>query len=182
MAEVAVDFLLGPDWSSRIIAWYGTGYGGYSHAANVLADGRYLDARSDVIAGVPSGVHIRHALSERSVKRTRASLTVTDQDYAAWEANLRAKIGDPYATIDIWGFITGREVTVNGVYDCSQLAVNALQHIGVFPKTLPLMAHSISPMVLLMMMAGRGARITTLQAAGGELLLACDPSLHDGSA
>lgn len=161
MAEISVDFLLGPDLSSRFIAWYGQGYGGFSHCASVLADGRYLDARSDILDEVPAGVHIRHPETEACIRRVRCTIVISQDRYNAWEANLRAKIGTPYAEIDIWGFITGRKVTVNGMWDCSQLAINGLQHIDVFPYPLSVEAHQISPNTLLMMLEGvRGKTLT----------------------
>src|ERR1700744_3025142 len=142
MIEASVDFLRGPGGTSGLIAWSGLGFGGYSHAASLLADGRYLDARSTKMSGlwhfgpevgkealVPPGVHIRDPFWEPAIKRTRCTIPLTQIEYDDWEANLRAKIGTPYAGRDIWGFISGRKVEVNGMWDCSQLAINALQHI-----------------------------------------------------
>ena len=103
MAEISIDFLLGNGFASRAIAWFGFGSGGYSHCAGVLADGRYLDSRDDVVGHVPAGVHIRNPKSEISLRRERWTLEVTQAEYDAWEANLRAKIGTPYAKIDIYG-------------------------------------------------------------------------------
>ena len=168
MAEIAVDFLLGQDWTSRLIARYGADTGGWSHCASVLKDGRYLDARSDVIAGVPAGVHIREALSEKWVRKRRASLQVTDSEYASWEANLRAKITDAYGRSDIVNIILGRPGHTAGQWICSALAINAVQHIsrswaqphiGYIPYPLPYAAHEISPDVALMILATAGFAI-----------------------
>src|ERR1700679_808009 len=130
MAEIAVDFLLGSDWTSRLIAWFGLGAGGYSHCASVIVDAhggeRYLDARNDEIAGVPPGVHIREIATEEWVKKRRASLTVTQAEYDDWEANLRAKITDGYAQSDILGYLLNKDLHRNGTYVCSALAVNAV--------------------------------------------------------
>jgi len=176
MAEIAVDFLLGPGCTSRAIAWSGLGFGGYSHCAGVLESQRYLDARVDAMRGVwtvgpekgkpgvaPSGVHIRDPSWEKSVKRVRATLSATPAEYASWEANLRAKIGAPYAKVDIIGFITGRKVDVNGMWDCSQLQINALQHIKRIPYPLSVPAHQISPNTLKLMMEAIGAILTNVQ-------------------
>lgn len=165
MIEIAVDFLLGPDWSSRWIAWYGNGYGGYSHVASVLADGRYLDARSDVLGGVPAGVHIRDPKTEKWIKKRRATFQVWPDEYADWEANLRAKIGTPYAKSDILGFMTGHNDHEAGQWMCSALAINALQHIKRVPYPLPVPAHQITPNSALLIVATAGFRIGPEQRA-----------------
>jgi hypothetical protein len=178
MAEISVDFLLGPGCTSRAIAWDGLGFGGYSHSAGLLSSGRYLDARSEAMHGiwtvgpearklgvVPAGVHIRDPSWEKSIRRTRATLIVTQTEYDDWEANLRAKIGTPYARVDIIGFITGRKVEVNGMWDCSQLQINALQHIKRIPFPLSVPAHQISPNTLKLMMESIDAKLTDVQAS-----------------
>lgn len=159
MAQIAVDFLLGPDWLSRLIAWYGQGPEGWSHAANVLADGRYLDARNDVIAGVPAGVRIRLPSTEKWVRKRRATKQVTDAQYADWEGNLRAKITDPYAKGDIETFVLNRDRHKKGTYDCSELALNAVQHIKLVPYPLVIPAHQISPDVCLLILQTAGFTI-----------------------
>lgn len=172
MAEIAVDFLLGPDWSSRLIARYGMPTGGWSHCASVLSDGRYLDARSDVLDGVPAGVHIRHPDTERWVRKRRASLQVTVAEYRDWEANLRAKITDAYARTDIVNFILGRPGHHAGQWVCSAMAVNSVQHVsrlwdpahlGFVPYPLPVEAHAISPDVALIILATAGFTLGPIQ-------------------
>ena len=145
--------------SSRLIAYFGQGAGGYSHCASVLQDGRFLDARSDVLDGVPAGIHIRDPQSESWIKKRRATLTVTDQEYADWEANLRAKIGDAYGRSDILGFIEGRDMHQAGHYICSALAINALQHIKKIVYPLPIAAHQITPDAALLLVAQAGFTI-----------------------
>lgn len=159
MKQIRIDFLLGPDWQSRLIAWYGQGSSGYSHCASVLADGRYLDARSDVLNHIPAGVHIRSPESERWIKKRRATLQVTDGEYAAWEANLRAKITTQYASSDILDFIFGTAKLPKGHWDCSALAINAVQHIKkvVFPLVIP--AHQVTPNTALLLLQQAGFNI-----------------------
>lgn len=168
MAQIAIDFLRGPDRLSQLISWFGQGPNGYSHAASVLKDGRYLDARNDVLAGVPAGVHIRDPKTERWVKKLRATLEVTDAEYDSWEASLRAKITDGYARGDILSFILNRDLHVNGTYDCSELAINAVQHIsrawepshlGYVPFPLPIPARQITPNAALLIVATAGFTI-----------------------
>jgi hypothetical protein len=159
VSEIAIDFLLGPDWTSRFIAWFGQGPHGYSHCASVLCDGRYLDARSDVLGGVPGGVHIRLQETEKWIKKRRATLQVTQTEYDEWEGNLRAKVTDGYAKPDILGFILNKDMHRNGTYDCSALAINALQHIKKVPYPLPVPAHQITPNAALLIVATAGLSI-----------------------
>lgn len=179
MAEIAIDFLMGPGSSSRLISWFGLGPGGFSHAASVLKDGRYLDARNDDMdAGdqiklypdgtCPAGVHIRDPKTERWIRKCRATLQVTDEEYAIWEGSLRAKIGDAYGRSDIMEFIFDRGEHEPGHYICSALAINAVQHlsrhwqpghIGFVPFPLPYPAHQISPNAALFIVATAGFTI-----------------------
>jgi hypothetical protein len=162
MAQIAIDFLRGAGWSSQAIEYFGLGAGGYSHCASVLSDGRYLDARNDVIAGIPAGVHIRLPVTEKSTRRLRATLEVSQEIYAEWEKNLRAKIGDAYGRGDILDFILGRPGHANGHYICSALAVNALQHVKVVPFPLPWAAHQITPNSVLVVVAAVGFSVGDL--------------------
>lgn len=159
MEEIAIDFLMGPDRSSKLISWFGLGPGGVSHCASVLKDGRYLDARNDVIAGLPAGVHIRLPETEKWIYKRRATLEVTQAEYEDWEANLRAKIGDAYGRSDITEFIFDRGTHEPGHYICSALAINALQHIKKVPFPLPYPAHQISPNAALLIVATAGFTI-----------------------
>jgi hypothetical protein len=136
MAQIAIDFLWGTDWSSRLIGNFGFPQGP-SHCASVIVDihegklrERYLDSRNNVIAGVPPGVHVREIDTEKFVKKQRATLAVSQADYDAWEANLRAKITDEYDKDAIRGFLEGKSIHTAGRYICSALAINAIQHIG----------------------------------------------------
>jgi hypothetical protein len=187
MSEIAIDFLRGPDWSSRIIALGTNGY--YSHGASVLKDGRYLDARSDVLKRVdphckvpdvvPAGVHIRDPMSEKWTHKQRATLQVTDQEYDDWEANLRAKITTEYDKDAILGFLEGKSMHTAGRWICSALAINGvqhvgrswtssglfakgMQHIGLVPFPLPVAAHQIAPNAALLILATAGFTIGPL--------------------
>jgi hypothetical protein len=172
VSEIAVDFLLGPNLLSRAIARYGANTGGWSHCASVLKDGRYLDARSDVLAGVPAGVHIRHPDTEKWVRKQRATLQVTDAEYQDWEDNLRAKITDAYGRTDIVNILLGRPGHVAGQWICSALAINAVQHIsrswtqphvGFVPYPLSVLAHEISPDMALLILSTAGFTIGPIQ-------------------
>jgi hypothetical protein len=164
MSEIiAIDFLLGTDWQSSLISWWGQGPGGWSHCASVLKDGRYLDARNDVLNKVPGGIHIREPATEKWKKKRRCTLEVTKPEYDDWEANLRAKIGDAYAQNDIVGFFLDRMMHQPGTYDCSALVINALQHIKRVPFPLPIPAHQITPNAALLIVATAGFHIGEVQ-------------------
>jgi hypothetical protein len=154
--QIAVDFLMGPGRASRLISWFGLGPGGYSHSASVLKDGRYLDARNDVLAGVPAGVHIREPGTEPWIRKRRATLDVTQTEYDEWDGNLRAKIGDSYGRSDIMEFIFDRGKHDPGHYICSALAINAVQHIKKVPYPLWIPAHQISPNMCLTILQDAG--------------------------
>lgn len=170
MEQIAIDFLMGPDRSSRLISWFGLGPGGYSHCASVLKDGRYLDARNDKIADVPAGVHIRRPETEQWIRKRRATLAVTAEEYETWDDGLRAKIGDQYGRSDIMEFILDRGEHEEGHYICSALAINQVQHVarihdwkpghlGYIPFPLPVPAHQISPNAALLIVATAGFTI-----------------------
>lgn len=163
MSTIALDFLMGPDWESREIAWFGQGPHGYSHCASVLTDGRYLDARDDVLGGVPSGIQIRNPSTETWVRKRRAHKEVTQEVYDAWEANLRAKLGDAYATRDILGMIFDTMLHKPGTYDCSALAINALQHVHLVPFPLIIPAHQVTPDAALIIVQVAGFTIEAEQ-------------------
>jgi len=160
MATIAVDAQLGKGLSSYAISRFGLNIGGWSHLANVLQDGRYLDARSDRLGGVEPGVHIRLPHTEPWVKRRRASLEVSQETYDSWEANLRAKITDAYAKSDILGFLFGIDDHEDGHWDCSALTINAIQHVRLLPyPLLSAKAHSIAPDVGFLLLEAIGFKL-----------------------
>lgn len=170
MNQIRIDTMLGPGLISRAIAWDGLGFGGYSHQASLLADGRYLDAHADRYAGtwttgphtglyetVPAGVHIRDPHWERSVRRVRQTFDVTQTEYDDWEGNLRAKIGTPYSLRSIAAFVDGQNATIKGHWICSMLALNALQHVRIIKYPLSVPAHQISPNMSMLLIEQAGA-------------------------
>lgn len=159
MIELIVDFLFGPDFESALIAWFGLGPDGYSHCASLLTNGNYLDARSDTVRGVKPGIQERDPAAEVWKRRRRCVLMVTQAEHDAWEANLRAKIGDQYAIPDILGYVLDRDMHRAGTYDCSALVINALQHIKKVPFPLPVPAHQITPDAALLIVATVGFTI-----------------------
>lgn len=156
MSVIALDFLLGPDWPSRLIA-RGT-EGEYSHVASLLEDGTYIDARSDLLGGVLPGVQVRDPAKEAWVKRRRCTFEVPQATYDAWAAGLRSHIGEPYGKRDIVDFITGFDDHSDGQWICSAVAVNELQLVGIIPP-LPAPSYRITPNSLLLIVATAGFHI-----------------------
>lgn len=167
MSEIAVDFLWGTGWTSRLIGQFGFPQGP-SHCASVgifapHKEERYIDARDNVIAGVPAGVHIREPSTETWLKKQRASLQVTPEEFAEWEKSLRDKITTDYDKDAILGFLEGKSMHTAGRWICSALAINAVQHIKKVPYPLPVPAHEISPDVALLILATAGFTIGPIQ-------------------
>lgn len=154
---IRLQFVLGPDWSSRLIAWYGTGYGGYSHVDAVLKDGTLLGARSDTAGGQPPGVQIRPANYEKWVRQDRVELAVTPADAAEWERYLRTQVGCPYDKQGILGFILGEKRHTPGYWICSALQTDALEHIHRIAP-LPVPPQQVTPDALLLVVSTAGAR------------------------
>jgi hypothetical protein len=154
---IRLSFRLGSDLSSRLIAWYGQGYGGWSHVAAVLPDGTLLDARSDVLGGVPAGVQIR--TEDLEPVRRSALVELEKGDSAAWEAFLRSQIGKPYDEQAILGFILGRKDHTKGRWICSALQTGALKAAGLL-HSIPIPEAQVTPDALyLLVTAGLGGKI-----------------------
>jgi hypothetical protein len=159
MAKIRIDFRRAESLPSKLIEWFGGGPE-LSHAASLLADGRYIDARDDVLAGVPTGVQFRDPATEPGVVVYQASIEVTQDVYDEWEKNLRAKVTDQYDTDAIKGFIENRPALhTAGRYDCSALAINEVQHVGLVPFPLPVAAHQIDPNMALLIVASARFKI-----------------------
>lgn len=155
MSELAVDFLLGSGWTSRLVAYWGNGYGGYSHAASVLDAEHYIDSHVGVIAGVPAGVQIRRIATEKCVKRKRAAIICSLTEYNAWTAALKENLGDPYGDTDIWAFITGRREHTQGQWICSADALRGMRRVNRVPP-LSVPDHQITPNSLLLILEAVG--------------------------
>jgi hypothetical protein len=153
-------FVLGSGFSSRLIAWYGEGYGGFSHVDAILPNGDCLGARSDVIRGVPAGFQCRPAAYETWKRRTVLQLSCTAKEAVAWEASLFKKIGAGYDQADILGFILGRPLMQPGHWICSAAQLDTLEEIGRIPK-LPLTPQQCPPNMLFAMLCALGAVCVT---------------------
>lgn len=156
MTEIAIQFVLGADWSSRFIAWYGQGYGGYSHVDAVLADGSLIGARSDRIGGVSPGVQHRPANYARWKRRTLVTFPHTEGAYPGWVSWLDRQIGAGYDKGDILGFILGVSLMQEGHWICSALQDAALEQKQLLPPT-PIPPQQITPNSLYLMCIAAGA-------------------------
>lgn len=154
-SQIRLQFVLGAKISSRLIAWWGNGYGGFSHVDGILADETCLGARADVTGGEPPGVRIRPAGYEVWKDRKVATLDVTQVEYAVWEKYLLAQVGLPYDKGDILGLIAGRDLSEKGHWICSELQTSALQTISRLPS-LPVPPQQVTPNSLLLMVAAIG--------------------------
>lgn len=152
---IALQFVLGASWSSRFIAWYGQGYGGYSHVDAVLEDGTLIGARSDAVGGEPPGVQRRPANYERWKRRTLMSFPHTDGAYTSWSSWLMQNIGKPYDKGDIVGFILGVSLMQEGHWICSALQTAALEQVFLLPES-PVPPQQITPNSLFLMCIAAG--------------------------
>lgn len=160
MSAIRLQFVLGADWSSRLIAWYGQGYGGFSHVDAVLADGSLLGARSDSVGGKPPGVQVRpHAYAKWKRRE------VIELDCSALTANryytyLESQIGAGYDTADILGLIVGQPIKTPGHWICSAVQFESGEESGALPYMPDVEPQQITPDSLRLMFLARGARIT----------------------
>lgn len=150
MSAIKLQFVLGAGLSSRLIAWYGQGYGGYSHVDAVLPDGSLLGARSDAVGGKSPGVQIRPQGYERWLKRCVVEIDATDAQAAAWEGWLRRQIGRPYDHAAIVGFILGRRLGDRGHWICSGCQFGALEAAGLLGPG-PVPPDEVTPNALLLL-------------------------------
>lgn len=127
MSTLRWHFGLGLGLPSRAIAWWGQGYGGWSHVDYLLPSGEYLGARSDRVGGKPPGVQIRPAGYTQWKRRTIIELDCTELEQIAGEAFLTSQINHGYDKANIWGFLTGRELHTPGHWVCSAIQLDMLE-------------------------------------------------------
>lgn len=136
---IRLQFVLGAGLSSRLIAWYGNGYRGYSHVDAILRTGELLGARADAIKPrmggkvIPPGVQIRPPFYEKWVRRCVVEIDSTREEALRWETYLRRQEKRPYDTGSILGFILGEELHQAGHWICSAVQREGLEHSGKLP-------------------------------------------------
>ena len=154
-----LQFVLGSGLSSRLIAWYGQGYGGWSHVDAILSDGSLLGARSDKVGGQPAGVHVRPPGYERWVRTQVVDIPSTPTEDFLWERWLRTQIGAPYDQQAIISFALGRRSHGEGRWICSALQTGALYQVRKL-HGLPVPDSQVTPDALfLIVTAGLGGAL-----------------------
>lgn len=161
MSVIRLQFVLGAGISSRLISWWGTGYGGFSHVDAVLSDGNLLGARSDEAGDKPKGVQIRPPFYESWKKRMVVEIDSTGAQAQAWEGWLRKQVGKQYDQDAILGFIIGRRLHKDGHFICSACQHTALERSWLVGHS-PWPSSEVTPNSLAYMVtAGLKGRITT---------------------
>lgn len=133
MMIATLQFVLGRDWSSRLIAWYGQSSQGFSHVDAVIPTGDSYELwgeRSDYVGGQPAGLYPRPPEYEPWVRVERVNIPMTSAQYDAWVRWYRRNRGRPYDQGAIVGFVLGQDDHQPGRYICSAAAYQALQACG----------------------------------------------------
>jgi hypothetical protein len=160
-ARVRISFVYGASLTSRLIAWYGQGSGGYSHVDIVLPDGSLLGARDDVIGGAPrAGIYIRPDHYEKWLRRCIVEIPCTKAQADAAEKWGHAQVGKEYDRGAILSFIFGTKQHEPGHWICSALGTGFLR-AGKLLHELPIHPSQVTPNALhLLATAGSGGTQT----------------------
>ena len=135
MGQIDLQFSSMDDTGSKLIRWFS--HGKYSHVDAVLPDGSLLGARSDVRAGVPSGVQIRPSRYSVFSAVKRVSLpTINDDVSQAFYKFLREQIGKPYDSLSILAFAINRNWRDEDAWFCAELLSRGLEVCKFFPHCL----------------------------------------------
>lgn len=142
---IHLQFVRGTSLTARAIAWWGNGYGGFSHVDALLPDGTLLGARDDAVGGKPPGVQIRPQGYEKWDRKEVVEIATSSQQADVWRSYLRSQIGMQYDKGAIWDFILGRQdLHQAGHWICSALQTGALQAAGLL-RRLPVPDQQVSP-------------------------------------
>jgi hypothetical protein len=167
MTVATLQFVLGQGLSSRVIAYWGQAYGGFSHVDAMIPTGDSYELygeRSDRVGGKPPGLYPRPPEYESWVRVERVKIPMTSVQYDAWVRWYRRNVGRPYDIGTIWGDIFGRADHEPGRYICSAAAYEALHACGKAHQA-PYHPSQITPNALaLMVSAGLGGAASMLAA------------------
>lgn len=127
---IRFDLFGGVGLSSRAIEWMGAGP--FSHAATEWSSTQLLDARNDLLDGVPPGVRIRTLVSEMRQTRllVRFSLPASVEQEARLRQFLHDQLNKPYDRPAILGFALGRNWREDDAWFCSELCAAACEAAG----------------------------------------------------
>lgn len=183
-AHIRVMLTAGKTWSSRWIEWWGGG--GWSHFANVLPDGRIIDARSDVVTDpdgrpflgadgrpIPPGVEVRPAGYLDSEPRwVVIDVPCTHAQAKGWERRLVSQLHKPYDFPGIADFLTGSLVDRNwrdeSAWFCSELGMWAQEEEGICPQ-LAAPVFKIPPGEALLIDMALGGTLVSAKGLSGRL-------------
>lgn len=157
---IELEWRLGSDLSSRLIAWYGQAWGGWSHVDARLPNGDLAGARADAIGGKPPGFQIRPSGYEKAVRTCTMRLPCAAKQKQLWLAGIDRLVGAQYDTGNIIDFIIGRKpITNDGKWICSAAQTYLQQKIKLLP-TLPVPPQQITPNSLMLIDAAIGGVVT----------------------
>jgi uncharacterized protein YycO len=155
---IQLRFFGGSGISSRAIEWFSGGY--FSHVAAIWSETELLDSRSDIVAGVPSGVERRPIAAEKASIMVTMELPTTPLQTIAWRNFLASQIGKPYDKPAIWGFAFNRDWREPDSWFCSELQAAALEKASICPQ-LYAPNNKITPVALATILSALGASIVT---------------------
>ncbi len=141
---ITLQFVCTDSILSKLIAWYGNGWHGFSHVDAVLPDGSLLGARSTSVGGKPPGVQIRPANYEKWIRVSRISFNPSQSQADTWVNWLVSQVGKQYDMSNILDFIIGDKTHQDGRWICSALQMAALLQVKLLsPAGVP--AQQITP-------------------------------------
>lgn len=145
---ITLQFVRASGISSKLIAWWGSGWNGFSHVDAVLPDGRLFGARSDAIGYRPPGVWDRpqnydptwEAIEQIHIPADSTTTTL-------WLNSLLKEKGKKYDKPGIVRFLLGREPVNDGMWFCSALQESKIEERGLIhnPGVIP---QGVSPDLL----------------------------------
>lgn len=150
---IRLQFVGGDDAASSLIEWFTQGT--VSHVDAVLADGRLLGSRSDVVGGAPAGVQIRTPDYEKFRRVVRVTLPAPPEMVQAFYDSLHSEIGKPYDSEGILAFVLGRDWRDPCAWFCSELQGDKLEKCGYFPTPLATPSNKLTPPGLLLACSAR---------------------------
>ena len=143
-----LQFVQADDIASKAIEIFERGWP--SHVDAVMADGRLLGARSDVVGCAPAGVQIRTPDYAVWTRKLVVEFQTASSEETKWLNFLMAQIGKPYDSTAIAAFAVERDWRAPDSWFCSELQAAALEACGFFPKPLANSVNEITPRDLLL--------------------------------
>lgn len=119
------------------------------HVDIVTSEGLLGAQLQDNLGGKPSGVQIRpfdYLSTSGGLNPVRVTIECTQGQYDSAMGFARAQVGKPYDAPDLIGnFILGRNWRDPNAWWCSELAIEAVNHGGIFHYPLMATCNHVSP-------------------------------------